>query len=408
MRVQDMKTLLVFLSGSFLLLACATDPNEPEPVREPSTMERRIAHASGSFGLTLFRELSAAEPGVNQFVSPVSISLALGMTLNGAGGATYDSMKAVLGLTGLAQDEINASYSSLMQLLHNTDPTVSMHIAQALWYRSTFSVEQPFIDALTASFEARVQGLDFASPSASPTINQWVSDATAGRIPTIVPEQIPPLTMMYLINARSFKGNWAQQFDPARTRAMSFTLANRSTIETPFMTLSGEVRAGFPDDGTTILELGYGKGYYRMAFMLPPSGTGIDDFIAGLTRARWDSLLASAEETQLVVWIPKFRMAYERSLKSDLTAMGMGAAFTDAADFHRINPNEQLSITEVQHKTFVQVDETGTEAAAATSVGIGVTSLPRTIMFDRPFVFAIRDANTGTAVFIGKMMEPAW
>ncbi len=399
------------LACVLLLLSCSNSPvdTEQEPVREPTVLEKRLADASQSFGLKLFRQMSSTAATENQFISPVSVALALGMTLNGANTGTYDSMKATLELNGLTQDEINQSYQSLMALLLATDPAVTMDIANSVWYRSNFSVEQTFIDALTAWYSARVQGIDFSAASAAPTINAWVSDATHARITEIVPDPIPPDAVMYLINALYFKGTWTLQFDPTLTRDLTFTKQDGSQITTPFMTMEAPVLAGFAQDGTTVLELSYGAGHFRMTFLLPPTSTTVDAFIAGLTDAAWEAYISSLQEQELMIRVPKFRMEYERSLKEDLGAMGMGIAFNPAgADFTRINPAGQLFISEVKHKTFVQVDEEGTEAAAVTSVEVSLTSMPQYISFDRPFVFAIRDTNSGTVVFIGKMHVPEW
>lgn len=392
-----------------LAFSCTQSP-EPEdtPPRPPTDMERSLAKASGSFGLSLFRQVSTAEPATNMFISPLSVSLALGMTLNGAAGSTYDSMKAGLELYGLTQEEINGSYRTLSDLLLATDKHVSMEIANAVWYRNTFSVEQDFLNVLSQSFDARVEGIDFASPDAAPTINTWVSDATNQKISEIVKDPIPAEMVLYLINALYFKGNWSTQFDPANTADRPFTLPDNSVKNVPTMHQKGKVLASVGQNEVG-LELTYGAGYYRMTFLMPTDGRTIEAFIAGLTEASWDQHIASLSEEDIDIYVPKFRMEYKRELKDDLAALGLGIAFdATRADLTRINPTADLYISKVTHKTFVQVDEMGTEAAAVTAVGVGVTSVPPNVTLNRPFVFAIRDGNTGTLVFIGKVVDPVW
>jgi serpin B len=391
------------------LFACSQSPAPDDtPPRPPTETERSLSKAAGSFGLTLFRRVSAAEPAKNTFLSPLSVSLALGMTLNAAQGETYDSMRGALALHGLTQDAINASYQSLTDLLLTTDRTVAMEIANSVWHRNTFFVQPSFTDVLTASFRAKVQALDFSAPSAAPTINAWVADATHDKITTIVPDPISDELVMFLVNAVYFKGNWSTQFDPSRTRSMPFTLSDRSIKDVQMMTRSGNVMAHV-DGASAAFELPYGAGYYRMMFLMPTDGRTVEAMASELTDAAWDARVAAMKESKVDVFVPKFRLEYERELKQDLTALGMGIAFEPGrADLRRMNPDAELYISKVQHKTFVQVDEEGTEAAAVTSVGIGVTSAPPSIVLDRPFIFAIREANTGTVVFVGKVVEPKW
>ncbi|OGU65200.1 MAG: hypothetical protein A3C56_10145 [Ignavibacteria bacterium RIFCSPHIGHO2_02_FULL_56_12] len=398
-----------FFVALLLPISC-NKSTEPEPAigRAFTGDELRLVKSAESFGLKIFRTISAAEPSANQFISPLSISMALGMALNGAGGETFDSMKACLELNGMSEEDINTTYKSLMELLPNLDPKVAVTVANSAWYRNTFTVEPAFFEALTTWFGARVEGLDFSSSTAAPTINGWVSDATNGRITEIVRNPIPAEMVLYLINAVYFKGTWTTKFDPAKSYDGSFTLPNGSKKSVRYMTMNSEVLYGNVD-GTQVLELPYSEEVYRMTLLLPPESMSIDAFVEALTATAWNEYVNALASIDIVIAVPKFRMEYERTLNDDLKALGMSNAFDAATcDLTRINPTADLFISEVKHKSFVQVDEEGTEAAAATSIGIGVTSAPQMVAFDRPFLFAIREARSGTILFIGKIVNPDW
>ncbi len=392
------------------------EKDQPKPDLEPKPIEvtpqaRQLIDADNRFGLELFRNITAgADQPENTMLSPVSVSLALAMTYNGAEGDTKTGMEETLNLSGLSTREINESYQSLMEALLSVDPKVTMEIANSIWYRQGFSIEQDFIDVNREYYDARVEALDFDSPDAVKTINNWVGDQTQGKIPKII-DSIDPLTMMYLINAIYFNGKWSHQFDKDKTSQQPFYLADGSEIQADMM----QTEAGFRYLGNDLFQavgMPYGRGNYSMVCMLPREDLEVGDLIQQMDAENWNHWMQAMDSANVQVHLPRFSFEYGKTLNELLKAMGMEDAFdANKSDFSGINPDRKdLHISEVKHKTFVEVDEKGTEAAAVTSVTVGVTSVdpnqPVVVKFDRPFVFAIREVTTGTIVFVGKVENP--
>ena len=377
-----------------------------------TSVQKAVVHSGNTFGLNLFKDLNKATAGHNLLVSPLSVSMALGMALNGARGSTRDGMEQTLTFTGLSSDDINATYSDLIGALTSADPAVQMQIANSIWYKPVLIVEQSFLDANTTYFNALVRSIDFSQPSSAGTINAWVSDNTHGKIPTIVPDPIPIDIVMYLINGVYFKGTWTRKFDSTATRDELFTKSDGSTEQCGMM--RGVDTVNFMNaNGVLGVDIPYGQEGFSMTLLLPPSGTTIDDFIAGISSERWESWTSSFAVQPVMIYLPKFKLSYMAVLNQTLTDLGMGLAFTDAADFTGIDKRGSLAISEVIHKTFVQVDESGTEAAGATLIGIRATSTGggdgvAVIRLDRPFVYVIREHVSGSILFIGKLAVPSW
>jgi serine protease inhibitor len=281
---------------------------------------------------------------------------------------------------------------------------VTMEIANSIWYRNGFAFRQSFLDTTKAYFDAQVQGLNFADQAASlATINGWVSAKTAGKIPTIL-DKITPDEVMFLINAIYFKGTWQTQFDPKNTSPGTFTTADGSVQSVPFMHRPQHVKPLFKAGGSGtlgIVELPYGNGDFAMNII--SGGLKVDSVAAALTPAVWSGLLASLRDVDYALIMPKFTMTYERTLNDDLSALGMGVAFTDLANFSGMSP-AALTLEFVKQKTFVDVNEEGTEAAASTVTGAVLISLTE-VRIDRPFIFVIRERQSGTILFMGKVLR---
>ena len=408
--------LFCVLGAALALAACdAGGPERADPPRELTAQEQAVSDAaSRDFGLRLFRTVNAADEGENVFLSPLSVSMALGMTLNGAEGATRTAMEETLALNGLSQKEINESYQSLIDLLTELDPKVQMRLANSIWHRNTFSVEQPFIDTNKEYFDAEVAALDFDSPQAPATINDWVAGATKGKIEEIVPARIPRNAMMYLINAVHFEGTWKYQFDESKTKKAPFTRTDSSETTVDMMRLEDTKLPYYRGEDVAAVDLPYGGGPFAMTVLVPTRrGPSADSLAAALDAERWKTLtdrLQENDKTELAwVELPRFTLEYEKRLNDVLRAMDMEEAFEEErSDFSGINEEmgKRLVITEVMHKTFVEVNEEGTEASAATSVAVGPTSLPPHITADRPFLFVIRERHSGTILFVGKVGDP--
>ncbi len=405
--------LLGVLLGGLAWAGCADEAVGPErPQVQLTQAQQQVVAADNAFGLKLFRRLSQDEGDANVFISPLSVSMALGMTLNGALGDTRAAIAQTLDVAGLPPEEINAAYRTLIDVLTSLDSKVRLDLANAIWYRQGFAVEPAFLDANRTFFDAEVRALDFGNPEAAGIINGWVKDKTQGRIDKIVDPPISPLTMLYLINAVYFRGDWTYRFDKAKTQNDTFTRADGSTTTVRMMTMEQASLPYLAGESFQAVDLPYGDSLFSMTLFLPDEGTHLDSFVARLSRENWDAWTgrlapANFERVQL----PRFNLEYKASLNQALAALGMDVAFDPGrADFGGINPQEKdLHISDVLHKTFVAVDEEGTEAAAVTAVVIGVTSTPQrlTLRLDRPFVFAIREQATDAILFIGKVTDPS-
>ncbi|MDZ7271881.1 MAG: serpin family protein [candidate division KSB1 bacterium] len=403
--------LVVLWTAAILAMQCTRDFSvEPSPhqVRELTPLEKRLSDTGNQFGLKLFAELARQEEGRNVFFSPLSVAMALGMAFNGAAGTTEQAFRQTLQLGELSTEEINSSFRSLIELLTQLDPSVTMEIANSVWYRLGFYVEPEFVRLNSTYFGAQVQALNFDLPGAPATINAWVKDKTHGRIASIV-DRIDPLTMLYLINAIYFKGTWTRKFDPNRTQDDLFTASDGSQMPCRMMAQEGEF-SYFENEDVQAVDLPYGNRMFSMVVLLPKSGVSLDALVVGLDAEKWSRWIGLFATRKGLLQLPKFKLEYEAGLKPALSALGLAEAFTDTANFTRINPQGNLYISEVKHKSFVEVDEKGTEAAAATAVVIGVTSVDPSLFVmrvDRPFLFAIRDRHSGTVLFIGKVVKLA-
>ena len=378
------------------------------PPRPLTSAEKAIVTADNTFGFKLLTAVNKDETGKSVFISPVSVSMALGMTLNGANGSTKVAMIQTLEFAGLTQSDINASYKSLIALFSGLDPKVKFQIANSIWYRPDLIIEQQFKDVNTQHFNAQINSLNFSDPSAAKTINGWVDQNTNGKIKEIVPDPIPSYIVMYLINAVYFKGTWTYQFDPKYTLNDFFTVPDGSRKPCMMMSQKGKYKY-LTNEEVQAIDLPYGDAGFSMTILLPKSGTNIDDFTNKLTQQQWATWTAGLQVKEGDIYLPKFKLEYDKKLNDVLKAMGMTVAFSpDQADFTNIDKRGGLFISEVKHKTFVQVDEEGTEAAAVTSVGIGRTSIGDTFIMriDHPFIVIIRENNSGTILFIGKIVEP--
>ena len=408
---RSLPVLLLALAG-----ACSDDPSGPGGAaadslkalpRTLSEDEQQVVASSNRFAFDLFRSVNPRFADTNLFISPLSASFALGMTLNGAEGETFDGMLEGLRITVSDRSRINAAYRDLIALLLELDPSVDMRIANAIWYRNTFPFHQTFFDTVSHYFNARVAGLDFTSPATVDRINAWVDTATAGKI-TKVLDEIDDEIVMLLMNAIYFKGSWRSQFDPARTQDAPFATERGSSHTARMMHLENQQIALAFLEGAQAVDLPYGRAAFTMTAILPPPGTDVDAFIQTLDQAKWDAIIGALHQTKGDVYLPKFRMEWEDTLNTDLKSMGMENAFCrGCAHFTRMSPlGDSLYIDFVKQNTFVNVNEEGTEAAAVTTVGIGLTSAPPSIRFDRPFVFVIRERLSGTILFMGKVAVP--
>lgn len=413
--IRRLAAVAAVLSGT-TLAACSSvsepDPGTPAVARTSlpralSSSEQQVLASSNAFSFALWGQLNKAQKDTNIFVSPLSASFSLGMAMNGAVGRTFDEMRAGLrhGTAPLA--EIDAGYKSLIGLLTTLDPKVTMEIANSIWYEKTFPFAKSFLDAGAAWFDATISPLDFKdAPKSLAAINGWVDTKTHGKITNIL-DEIRSDDIMFLVNAIYFKGAWRDKFDP------------KETASAPFHGVGGDQTASMMHRlGSTsyaeaatyqAVDLPYGDSAFTMTVVLPKTGTSVESVAASLTPDSWAALTGSFHTSKVDLSLPKVKLAWERKLIPELRALGMNLPFEGGlANFTGMtSARDDLYISLVKQKTFVDINEEGTEAAAVTVTGISLTSAPviPVVRVDRPFIFAIRERLTGTILFMGKVVR---
>lgn len=371
--------------------------------------DSKLVAANTRFALKLYREIVARESGRNVFISPASVALALAMVYNGASGETGRAMAEALELGGLSLEDVNRANAELARGLRSLGPEPRLALANSLWARQGVALDPGFLRRSQDAYEAAVETLDFADPRAADTINAWVGQHTEGKIQQII-DQIDPAAVLFVINAIYFKGSWASKFDQRRTSAGQFRLPGGRQVPCQMMTQSGEF--GYYEGAAfQAIRLPYRGGRLSMYLFLPSEQSDLGAFHRALDSQSWEAWLRRFAEGEGSITMPRFRLAYEATLNQALGALGMAVAFDrQRADFAAMCPDTRVNINEVKHKTFVEVNEEGTEAAAVTSVEITLTAfMPKrtfSMVVDRPFFCAIRDDRSGTVLFMGAIVEP--
>jgi serine protease inhibitor len=368
-------------------------------------LDERLTHAYTGFGFDLFRELRAENPEGNVFASPTSAAFALAMTYNGATGQTAEEMAIALGIKGMTRDEVNAANRAWIDALADTqDRRAELAIANSIWYRSDRRVRDDFTQRTRDYYDAEVREMTTAE-----VINAWVEEHTNGRIDEIVQPPIPGDVVAYLINALYFKADWTHQFDERETRDAPFTRPDGSSVTVPMMWQRGAelpVRMGRVDESFDMVRLPYGNGRFSMVLALPRSDGSLADVAKTLEPRSWSGWMEEFVKREIAVALPRFEIESESSLKTSLLAMGMEVPFeAGLADFSQMFEGGGPWIDDVFQKTFLRVDEEGTEAAAVTKV-VMVESAPPSLVFDRPFFLAIYDHATETVLFLGQITDP--
>jgi serpin B len=374
-------------------------------------VDARLVSGSTNFGFKLYGEVTKQGAGKNIFISPSSVGICLAMAYNGAEGETKQAMARALEAQGMSVDELNRAYSALKAALESPDPKVQLQIANSLWARKGIRLNPEFLNRNKQFYDAQVTELDFDSPEAATTINKWVSDKTKGKINEII-DSIDRETILFLINAIYFKGKWSREFAKEATREDAFNLESGSQKRLPMMSQSGSYRY-YEGKNFQAVSLPYGSGRVSMYIFLPQKGTSLSEFQKGLTAANWEAWMKEFRESEGDVVLPRFKVEYEVTLNDALKALGMEPAFdASRANFSGMaQAGQNVYISKVKHKTFVEVNEEGTEAAAVTSTEMRATSAMRPrdrfrMVVDHPFFCAIRDNTTGTVLFMGAILEP--
>ncbi|RKX30023.1 MAG: serpin family protein [Candidatus Zixiibacteriota bacterium] len=386
-------------------------PPEPEPLRELTATEKQVVQSGGDFGPDFFAQVVSENPDTNVVVSPLSVAMALAMAYNGADGTTREAIQTTLALDNLTHQEMNEAFKGLIELLVGLDDKVTMSIANSIWLRDGFTPKQQFIKDNQQYLDAQVTSLDFGNIASANVMNQWVNDNTNGLIKQIIEPPIDPLTMLFLINALYFKGDWANQFDPEYTTQQLFFLPTGTTTPCQLMKIDKQLPY-YENELFQAVDLSYGKGLFHMMVLLPKPNVHVDYIIQEMSSNSWENWQNALANREGTLYLPKFELEVGLQLNDALSALGMEEAFDPMlANFTNITDFIDLHISKVKHKVYIRVDEEGTEAAAATSVeGATTNIMPDNfeMRVDRPFLFVIHESHSGTLLFMGKVTRPLW
>ena len=380
-------------------------PETKEVTQSEIQVNPQLIAAQTQFAFKLFSQVSAQQPDGNVFISPTSVAMALSMAYNGAKGETQQAMANTLGLQGISLEALNTGNQTLNSVLEGLDKDVKLAIANSLWLNAKATIDAPFLERARSFYQAEVAALDFSSPDAPDTINRWANNQTNGKITSMV-DRIDPETILFVMNAVYFNGKWSQSFDPKNTSDRPFKPASGDPKILPFMSQTGDYRY-LETDRFQAIRLPYGSGTFGFYVFLPKAGTSIDQLTQQLNAETWKTWISQLRSQTGSIQLPSFKLEYEVLLNEMLKALGMEVAFIPGqADFSEIS-SLPLAISQVKHKTVVEVNEAGTEAAASTGIEISVTSAPIhppfSMIVDRPFFCAIADDKTQTILFLGKV-----
>ncbi len=415
-RSKPRMIILAAVTGlSLLLSACApsgikdlTSGIKSGETKANPVAQQKVADSVTGFSWDLFQATLAQEGNV--MISPLSVQVALSMALNGAGGTTLEEMRKTLTIGDLSTEDLNQGMLDWLKSLDGKDAKAKWQVADSLWLHEGYDANPLFLETVKTFYQAEARTLDFSKPASVETINGWVKDKTNGKIDKIL-EKIGDDVRMYLINAVWFKADWETPFKAASTVPSDFH-ATSGTIQVPFMNRLGSIDVVTGAHGSGIV-LPYTDPRFAFVAILPEEGTTPRELAAGMNMEDLKTLLGQRQTQQVQLALPRFESSFEAEMTPILQSLGMQQAFDAAtADFSKMSASgaKELFITAVKHKTYVRVDEKGTEAAAATSVEMGVTSMPASgleIRFDRPFLYAIVDVENGMPLFLGVMENPA-
>lgn len=411
-----MKTLilLVVVLAFGMICSCQqVDSGNDVPKNiEMDEKSSQLISADNEFGLEFFQQIRDESTEENIMISPLSISVAFAMAYNGADGNTKTEMEKAMKLNGLTPEQINNSYKMLCNALQSLDKDVVFELANAIYYADGFQVKTDFLNINKNIYNAEVEKLDFAAPAAVETINNWVAEKTNDKITKII-EKLNPLDRMVLLNAVYFNGIWKNKFAEEGTHNLQFTKTDGTTIEVAMM--NKEEKLDYTTNSLfSAIKMPYGEGQYNMIVMLPAIGKNSQDVISSLSSENWKNWESAFKVIDnVVVTMPRFKYEFKTELEKVLTKMGMVKAFQPViADFSKISA-EDLYISAALHKSYIDVNENGTEAAAVTSITFSNTSAgnepPKTYFtVNKPFVFAITEKDTKAILFIGEVQHPVY
>lgn len=398
---------LPFLLCFMTFQSCSTDNDMPLKAFDSIARSQEIVAANNAFAFSLFKEIAQTETENNFMISPISASLALGMVYNGADGETKEAFSNMFNYGNTTIEETNLVNQNIIENLTRTGSGTTLEIANSLWVNNNFPVKEPFLKANQTHYFAEVQNKDFSDPKTLETINEWVSNKTKGKIPSIL-SSISEEDVLYAINALYFKSDWKFQFDPKNTKKLPFELDNGNLKQVDMMSLQGDLKF-MKSDVFSSIELPYKNDKYAMTLMLPNTDKSLNDIVSIMNSDNWMDWQNGHLIQNIKITIPKFTISNEKEFNNALTNLGLGIAFSDNANFSNLS-DIATKISFVLQKTFIEINEKGSEAAAVTVVGIEVTSIGDTehFLLNRPFLFAITEKETGSICFMGKVGSPEY
>ena len=389
--------------------SCSTaevDDSAPLKPFESVAKGHQIVAANNDFAFSLFKEIAQTETKNNFMISPVSASLALGMVYNGAAGETQQAFSNVFNYGNATLEETNFVNQNIIDNLTYTASGTTFDIANSLWISNTFPVKETFSEANKTYYFAEVQNKDFGDPETIKTINNWVSNKTNGKIPKVL-AYVEPNTVLYAINALYFKSDWKFHFNPEDTKPQPFHLDNGTLKQVDMMSMEQDLKY-LSNKVFSSVKLPYKNDKYTMTLMLPHTNKTVNDIVAMMNNENWIEWQNNYQVQGLKMAMPKFTFSYKKQLKDPLINLGLGIAFSGNADFSGIS-DTKTRISFVLQKTFIDVNEKGSEAAAVTAVGMSTTSVNgSTFLLNRPFIFAITEKGTGSICFMGKVGIPEY
>ncbi len=401
-----MKTKIVLSLLLFGITLSCENAVEDSFVQNPdleTTEAKAFIAKTNEFALDFFQRLAANEDEENYMISPVSLSMALGMVHNGADAETLQAFDEVLG-GGNTLAESNTYNGALMESLTSSSSGTTLNLANAIWIQEGFPVETQFVETNKRYYDSEVANVDFKKASTVDRVNKWALDNTNGKIKDFVAE-FDDETVLFLANAIYFKSQWKFRFERDRTIDRPFYLSETNSIEVPMMNMTAEVATAYTDLFSAIA-LPYKENRFEMVILLPNFGITTNTIIENMDVTELASLFSENRKSELEIGIPRFKLEYSKTLNNALTELGLGIAFDNGANFKGINKETDLFISSVFQKTFIEVNEEGTEAAAVTGVEVGVTSTPPSFVADRPFLYIIREKFTGAICFMGRVGNP--
>jgi serpin B len=365
--------------------------------------DQALVKVMNEFTVKLFKDVKTKyDDNTNIMLSPYSAHVALSLVANGAAAETRDAIRSALGYNNSEFDRINTSQQKLIEGLPLVSLKNELSVANSIWANEVFEIVPSFLKIANDHYHARTTALPFVNPQAPDTINQWVKENTKGKIDHII-DEVADNDLLYVLNAVYFKGAWQDKFDPGQTAQGTFYKRDHSEVKADFMKNTANYNF-FSSNGLEGVEIPYADEKFSM--LLIKDQTGIIHYDLDMGKVLE---MPNLGRRKIELVMPKFKFAFEHVLNDNLEKMGMGIAFTDAANFSNMIEDRPVKISEVKQKTFVEVNEEGTEAAAVTSVGVVLTSVPviQTVRFDQPFLFVIRENLSGLVLFVGVMNDPS-